>query len=59
MLQKISASTMLNAGSVATFVAFPLLYHAAFGAGPGMLVSGMLLTVCGMLAPFIARACKQ
>ena len=54
MLQGISASTILNAGSVATFVAFPLLYRAAFGDSPGMLVPGMALVVLSMIAPFIA-----
>jgi len=59
VLQNISASTVLNAGSIAAFAAFPLLYLAASGDSPGMLIFGMALTACSMLAPFIARACKQ
>jgi hypothetical protein len=59
MLQRITASSMLNAGSVAACIAFPLLHRAAFGDSPGMLVPGMALTAFSMLAPFIARACKQ
>ncbi len=54
MLAKLSASTMLNLGSLATFAAFPLLYSASFGGGSFALAFGGLLMICGMLAPFVA-----
>ena len=56
---KLSASAMLNLGSAATFIAFPLLYLAASGDSPGLLVPGLGLMAFSMLAPFIARTCGQ
>ena len=57
MLKKVSASTMLNLGSLAAFIAFPLLYAAAFGDSPGILAFGMVFIAFSMFAPFIAGRC--
>ncbi|MDR1534463.1 MAG: hypothetical protein LBU64_05115 [Planctomycetota bacterium] len=54
-MDKFSASTILNIGSLATFAAFPLLYSAAHGGSALPLLPGGALIVLGMIAPFAAR----
>lgn len=54
-MNKLSASTILNLGSAATFAAFPLLYSAAYGGSGVFLAIGIALMVFSMVTPFIAR----
>jgi hypothetical protein len=54
-MKKLSGSTILNIGSAATFVAFPLLYSAVYGSGSAMLFAGAALILFSMIIPFIAR----
>ena len=54
-MSKVAASTILNTGSIATFIAFPLLYSASYGGGVFSLALGMFLVVFSMATPFIAK----
>lgn len=47
-------STILNIGSLATFIAFPLLYSAVNGGSSLALWGGFALIAVGMAAPFAA-----
>jgi len=51
---KLSVSTILNTGSLATFIAFPLLYSASFSGNALFLASGAALVAFSMVTPFIA-----
>lgn len=54
-MKNISSSTILNIGSIATFIAFPLLYSAVYGGGTTVLCAGVALVIFSMAIPFIAR----
>jgi len=54
-MKKMSASTILNIGSLATFLAFPLLYSATYSGSSLLLVFGGGLIVFSMVTPFIAK----
>lgn len=54
-MKKLTQSTLLNIGSLATFIAFPLLYAAVTGGGGFFLWSGFILLGLGALTPFAAR----
>lgn len=58
-MNKLSVSTILNIGSVATFIAFPLLYSASFSGNTPPLALGVAFVVFGMLTPFIARGSRK
>lgn len=54
-MRKLTQSTLLNIGSLATFVAFPLLYAAVTGGEAPFLWGGFILLALGALTPFAAR----
>lgn len=56
-MNKIHASTILNIGSIATFVAFPMLYSATYSGSALTLGLGMGLVLFSMITPFAARKC--
>ena len=58
-MKKLSQSAILNIGSLATFIAFPLLYSAVNAGGGLMLWGGFALTAIGMAAPFAALKGKK
>lgn len=53
-MNTIHASTILNIGSTATFVAFPLLYSSTYNGSALTLGLGMGLVLFSMVTPFIA-----
>lgn len=53
-MSKLSVSAILNIGSMATFIAFPLLYSASFSGNALFLVPGAALVAFSMVTPFIA-----
>jgi hypothetical protein len=53
-MKKLSVSTILNIGSLASFAAFPLLYSAVYGGETLSLVLGLGLIAFSMATPFIA-----
>ena len=53
-MKKMNPSTILNIGSLATFIAFPVLHSASYGGSSSMLTLGGLLMVFSMIVPFIA-----
>ena len=54
-MNKFLPSTILNLGSLATFIAFPFLYSAMYTDNPPLLWAGVALTASAMIAPFIAQ----
>lgn len=53
-MKNLSASTILNLGSIATFAAFPFLYSASYNNSGGSLAAGLALIVFSMITPFAA-----
>jgi hypothetical protein len=53
-VKKLAQSTILNLGSLATFIALPLLYSATYGGGAPALWGGLALMAVSMAAPFAA-----
>ena len=59
-MKTLNASTILNLGSLATFIAFPLLYTAAGGDNVPALWGGLALLAGGIAAPFAAwKICRK
>lgn len=58
-MKKLTQSTILNLGSLATFIAFPLLYLATDHEAPLMVWGGFALMALSMIAPFVALKAPQ
>lgn len=54
-MSKLSSSTILNIGSLATFVAFPILYSATYSGNTAFIAIGVALMLFSMATPFIAK----
>ena len=58
-MSKMLPSTILNIGSIATFIAFPLLYSATYSGNTALIIAGVALIVFSMATPFIAKRSEK